>query len=460
MNRISKRAWAVAVLIVVLLGGLGFFLAEYACNASVWVSHSASPHLHSSGLGTGTVTDRSGVTLLSMGGGTRYAESAAVRKATLHWLGDREGKIPAPAVSGYADEMSRYNLLTGLYAFSGAVSGQIELTLSAELQATALKAMGKQQGVIAVYNYKTGEILCAVTTPTFDPDDPPQLTQEELETNEAYDGLYWNRFTRSGYIPGSIFKIVTTAAALETIGDIESQTFACTGVVEFGPDKVTCERAHGTVDLKTAMAKSCNCAYAQIAGQLGAETLQKYADRFGITGSLRFDGITTQPGHFDLSGAAAVEVAWAAIGQYTDQINPAQYMTLMGAIAGGGAAAEPYIVSRVTSGEQTVYRADPAMTGRLLSRDTAQRLRELMANNVEATYGSANFPGLTVCAKSGTSQVGGGKTSNALFSGFVADEEYPLAFIVVVENGGYGSSTCVPILSKVLAACKAEMDKY
>ena len=77
---------------------------------------------------------------------------------------------------------------------------------------------------------------------------------------------------------------------------------------------------------------------------------------------------------------------------------------------------------------------------------------------MESIYGDWNFPGMTVCAKSGTSQLGGGKTSNAMFAGFVADEEYPLAFIVVVENGGYGSTACVPVLSKVLAECKAVLD--
>ena len=81
-----------------------------------------------------------------------------------------------------------------------------------------------------------------------------------------------------------------------------------------------------------------------------------------------------------------------------------------------------------------------------------------MRNNVEAVYGAGNFPGLTVCGKSGTSQLGGGKTSNAMFTGFVADAQYPLAFICVVEEGGYGSATCVPILSKVLAACRTVLD--
>ena len=81
-----------------------------------------------------------------------------------------------------------------------------------------------------------------------------------------------------------------------------------------------------------------------------------------------------------------------------------------------------------------------------------------MRNNVKTVYGDGNFGGLPVCAKSGTSQLGGDQKSNAMFAGFVDSEQYPLAFIVVVENGGYGSHTCVPVISKVLSACKAVMD--
>ena len=92
-----------------------------------------------------------------------------------------------------------------------------------------------------------------------------------------------------------------------------------------------------------------------------------------------------------------------------------------------------------------------------MDRDIAETLRKYMRNNVTAVYGKNNFPGLTVCAKSGTSQLGGEQKSNAMFAGFVADEEYPLAFICVVENGGYGATTCIPILNKVLSECKAIM---
>ena len=459
MRRIAKRAWALVVLIALLLGGTIFFLSDYFMNASQWVSHRGSPHLSTSGLNHASIVDRTGTVLMTMGSSTEYAERKAVRKSMIHWLGDREGKILAPAVSEYSDEMSNYNAIKGLYAFSQE-PGQIEMTISASLQETALNAMDGRHGVVAVYNYKTGEILCAVTTPNYDPNDPPNLSEEELNSNAAYDGLYWNRFTRSTYSPGSIFKVATAAAALETIGDIQQQTFQCTGRLEYGPDAVTCEKIHGTVDLKEALAKSCNCAFAQIAQQLGKGTLEKYMDKFGVVDSLSFDGVTTKAGNFDLKNAADVEMAWAAIGQYTDLINPATYMTFLGTIAGGGTAAEPYLVKRVTSGEDTVYEPSLSTTNRTMSEETAEILREYMANNVTVSYGASNFKGLTVCAKSGTSQQGGDEVSDALFAGFVADEEYPLAFIVVVENGGYGASTCVPIISKVLKACKAEMDNY
>jgi peptidoglycan glycosyltransferase len=115
-------------------------------------------------------------------------------------------------------------------------------------------------------------------------------------------------------------------------------------------------------------------------------------------------------------------------------------------------------VAKVKLGAETTYEAKPVSTGRIMDQDIAQTLQTYMRRNVKDVYGAGNFPGLTVCAKSGTSQLGGGQKSNAMFAGFVSDEQYPLAFIVVVENGGYGASTCVPILSKVLETCKSVMD--
>ena len=455
MNRVSKRASALLLLVLLLAGGLGYFVYEYAANAEAWVVSPGSPHIfNSSNIGCGQVTDREGELLLDITATRTYAGDLSVRMSTMHLLGDRQGRISAPAIAHYGKEMTGYDLVDGLYSYDGS-AGEAVMTISSRVQKAALEALGDRKGTIGIYNYRTGEILCAVTTPTYDPDNVPDI---EGDTTGAYEGVYLNRFTQSSYIPGSIFKIVTTAAALESVPNILDQKFTCTGLYEYGIDKVSCERAHGTLTLKQALASSCNCCFGQIANLVGRENLQKYADQFQITAPVKFDGITTAKGNFDMTDAARVEVAWGGIGQYTDLINPCRYMVFMGAIGGGGKAANPYLVSEVYSEGQQTYAAKTTQTERFLPEGTVNILKEFMRNNVTSVYGDSNFPGLTVCAKSGTSQLGGDQVSNAMFAGFIDDEKYPLAFIVVVENGGYGSATCVPILSQVLSVCKSVLD--
>lgn len=455
MNRVTRRVWIMLVFIGILVGGMGFFLFEYATKADQWVVFSGSPHVYADErTAEGVFVDRAGEILMDTRNGRTYSSDELIRQATLHWVGDRKGNISAPAVSYYLKEMVGFDPVDGVYTAENS-DGQAVLTISSYIQTAALEAMDGRKGTVAVYNYKTGEILCAVTTPTFDPDNVPDIAGD---TTDTYKGVYVNRFVQSTYIPGSIFKIVTTAAALDSVDGIENMTFQCTKTYEFGVDKVTCERSHGTLDLKGALANSCNCCFAQIAQLVGRENMMYYAEKFGIAAPVVFDGITTAKGNYDVSNAAPVELAWSCIGQYTDQINPCRFMTFMGAIAGGGVAAEPYLVSQVMVGEEVTYQAQPVFSQRMMTEEQAKVLQEYMRNNVTAVYGDQNFPGMTVCAKSGTSQLGGDEVSNAMFAGFVMDEEYPLAFIVVVENGGYGSSTCVPVLSKVLAACKTVMD--
>ena len=129
----------------------------------------------------------------------------------------------------------------------------------------------------------------------------------------------------------------------------------------------------------------------------------------------------------------------------------------MAAIASEGSGVQPYVVQSVSFGSGTTYQARTVGENPIMSYQTAQTLKELMRNNVVTKYGDKNFPGLEVCAKSGTAEIGNGK-SNALFTGFVDSERYPLAFIVVVEEGGTGSTACVPVISKVLSACVEILD--
>lgn len=451
MNRVMSRAKVLLVLVLVLSLGVMFFLGDYLINSAKWVHSAGSPHIYNAeNIGCGQIADRNGNLLLDLTGDRTYAAIPSLRASTMHWLGDRNGNISAPALSYYAKEIAGYDPLSGLYAYGG-VGGQVQLTLSAELQMAALEAMGDNKGTLAIINYETGEILCAVSTPTYDPDDVPDIAGD---TTGAYDGVFVNRFTQSTYTPGSIFKIVTMIAALECIDDIETQEFVCTGEVEYGIDKVTCEKVHGTQDIREAFKNSCNCAFAIVSEQIGGKRLEKYAQQLGVLSGVQFDGITTAAGNIESADQADVLVAWSAIGQHKDLINPASFLTLVGAVANDGVARQIYLVDNIKTGMTTTYQADPDKSKRLMSTETALKLQELMRNNVENYYGDENFAGFTVCAKSGTAEVGGDQKPNAMFTGFITDEGYPLAFIVTIENGGYGRLTCIPVLEKVLQACR------
>lgn len=447
MKRISKRAVLALALVAALLFGLGVFLTRWWRDGSTWILFPGSPHVYENGRPVvGTVTDRNGEVLLDFTDGTAYHEDAAVRTAVLHLVGDRSGNIPNLFAKSYLLELTDYDRINGVY---GHEDNELILTVSASISKVALEALEGRKGTVAVYNYKSGEILCAVSSSAYDPENPPDLSQD---TTGVYDGVYLNRFLQGAYVPGSIFKLVTAAAAMEFVPDIFARTFTCNGTMEFGVDKVICAGNHGTIDLKTALAKSCNCAFAQIALLVGAEDLQATAEKLGLTQSFTVDGNSTRAGQFDLSVPADVNVAWAGIGQYTDLINPYAYLRYMGIIAGGGRGVEPYFVQRAGS-----YTAQTEYTDTLLSVETATAMKTYMANNVQTIYGAWNFPDIGVCAKSGTAELGEGLLPHATFAGFCDSKEYPLAFLVVVENGGAGSAVCTPIVGKVLSACVEEL---
>ena len=446
MNRIASRAIALFLIVALLAGGFVFFLVEYFVNGSDWVLFPGSPHVYNGGnIGCGVVTDRTGALLLNLNDGRSYSNLLALRQSTVHWVGDRYGSISAPALTHYAAQMAGFDPINGVYNY-GQSGGVAELTLDAKAQIAALEALGDYKGTVAVYNYKTGQLLCAVTTPSYDPDNVPEFTDED----EQYKGLYVNRFTQSSYIPGSIFKIVTLAAALETDPKIVDQTFVCTGEYEIGNEEITCEDPHWEQTLKQAFCNSCNGAFAQIALQLGAETLIGFVEKFGVTASVAFDGITTAKGNFQILNSADLNLAWASIGQHLDLVNPCAFLTFMGAVANDGKVTSPYLVEEISVNGNRTYDAKTQSGKRIMSKETAAVLQEYLQNNVTTKYGAENFPGLTVGAKTGTGEVGGEKKPNAMLAGFVDNEDTPLAFVVCVEDAGYGKTVCIPIVSKVL----------
>ena len=454
MKKVSGRAIFPLILAIVLLAGTVLLCVRYFAKADEWVTFSGSPHVYTGvNLDGGVVYDRDDTLLLDSTDGRTYSDDAATRTATMHLLGDRYGYIQAPLLGSFADDMIGFDKINGLYGAEG-TEANAALTLSAAAQTAAYQALGNYHGTVGVYNYKTGEILCAVTSPSYDPDNMPDV---DADTSGAYDGVYVNRFFQATYTPGSIFKIVTLAAAIETVPDWENLTFTCEGKTIIGGQEIICEGVHGTITLKQALAHSCNVAFGELAGKVGMKTLMEYAEKLGLTESFECDGIPVKAGTVDLKDADAGDLAWAGIGQYTDQVNALTFLRAMGRIAGGGTGAEPYLMAKITRGEKTAYEAKTETSSRALKAETAAKLTEYLRNNVATMYGDGQFGGLNVCAKSGTAEHGG-ETADAMFAGFCVDENCPLAFVVFVENGGAGSAVAAPIAAKVLQVCATAMN--
>ena len=455
MKKVSGRAIFPLILAIVLLAGTVLLCVRYFAKADGWVTFSGSPHVYTGvNLDGGVVTDRDGTLLLDSTDGRTYSADAVTRTATMHLLGDRYGYIQAPLLGSFADDMIGFDKINGLYGAEG-TEANAALTLSAAAQTAAYQALGNYHGTVGVYNYKTGEILCAVTSPSYDPDNMPDV---DADTSGAYDGVYVNRFFQAAYTPGSIFKIVTLAAAIETVPDWENLTFTCEGKTIIGGQEIICEGVHGTITLKQALAHSCNVAFGELAGKVGTKALMEYAEKLGLSESFECDGIPVKAGTVDLKDADAGDLAWAGIGQYTDQVNALTFMRAMGRIAGGGTGAEPYLMAKITRGEKTVYEAKTEMSSRALKAETAAKMTEYLRNNVATIYGDGQFSGLNVCAKSGTAEHEG-ETADAMFAGFCVDENCPLAFVVFVENGGSGSAVAAPIAAKALQVCAAAINR-
>ena len=450
MKKIEKRALLCLLLAAALLLGSGLFVFRFVKNGGRWVSFAANRHLYNrqGQLSVGRVLDRDGDVLswTEEDGTRRWYDNSTVRKATLHAVGDAQGNIGTGALVAFADQLSGYNLLTGAYSPLGA-GNDLYLTLDARYNYIAYEALAGRKGAVGVYNYETGEILAKVSAPTFDPNAVP----EDLETNEAYKGVYLDNTLSGSFTPGSIFKIVTVAAAMERYPDSWSSiTYNCQGAVELAGSDITClnGHAHGSQDMSAALGNSCNVYFAQLANDLGAEALQQKAEEMGFNTQIDFGSIPIAQSTIDLADTNANQLGWAGVGQYTVLTNPYHMMVLMGAIANGGAYVEPKLtqdsglLEGLSSGDRT-----------LVTSTEAQNLKTLLRTNVESYYGDWLFPaGMNVCAKTGTGEVGEGKGPNCWMVGFCDSTVTPYAFAVVVEDGAGGIETAGSVASAVLTA--------
>ncbi|MCI6907831.1 MAG: penicillin-binding protein [Clostridiales bacterium] len=440
MHKIRRRALIAVALVLILCAGLAWYIALYIRDGGMWVSLPSNRHLYQNGeLILGTVTDRDGVVLAETVDGMReYAEDETVRRAMLHIVGDTQGKIGTGAQTKFSGELSGFSPVSGLF-FAGKNDSELKLTVDADISRAAYEALGDYNGAVIAYNYKTGALLCAVSKPGYDPENVPA----DIETNAAYSGAYLNRCFGAAYTPGSTMKVVTAAAAIETVPELFDLTFTCSGSTVVGGQKINCMNTHGTIGLETALAKSCNVAFADLSLLVGGETLSKYFHQFGLDTAFEIDGIRVTPGSFTAYEDGTAELAWSGIGQSTDLVSPAAMMRLMGAIANDGVAVTPRLQSDTKSSSE-----------RLMSAETAQTLTRLMRHAVATVYGDGSFPPALagkVCAKSGTAQLDDA-ASHSWFVGFVDDENCPCAFAVVAENAGAGSGVAKTVAAAVLRA--------
>ena len=461
MRITSKRALAIYALIGAFLVGVVFLIGGFVLNGETWALKRFNQHLFTGGSLTsaGTIYDTNGTILAQTKNGERvFNDSSRIRKATLHMVGDTAGYISTGIHSIFRSELTGYNLIDGVHRLKEDGEGNnITLTLNADVCATALDALGGRKGTVGVYNYKTGEILCMVSSPTYDPERKP--TDIDTDKTGKYDGIYLNRFLSGVYTPGSTFKIVTAISAIDNIPDIFTQKFTCKGKMQTNGGVIYCNEksGHGTLTFEQALNKSCNIAFAQIALQLGAEKLTATAEQLGFNQAMQMDGINIAISKFDLSGADERGIGQAGLGQHTTLVNPYHMLTIMGAIANGGTPVTPYVVKSITTPGGLTLKKGSATTGEAyLSASTASKMVELMRSNTIHFYGDSRFPsGMQICGKTGTGEVGGDKAPHAWFVGFSQNPATPYAFVVVVENGGSGYQQAIPIANKVLAAIRS-----
>ena len=455
MKMISKRGIFLWILSALFMAGIIFLTVSFVNHGSEWAMKRYNHHLYSNGelIGAGTVYDSERRVLAeTVDGKRKYSDSRTTRKSTLHVVGDPKNFISTGVQNAFESKLTGYNILFGVYNIERYGKGNdMKLTIDSEICDTAYKALDGRKGTVAIVNYKTGDIVCSVSSPSYDVNDVP----DNLETSEYYEGVYINRLLSAHYVPGSTFKIVTAICAIENIPDIYERTWVCDG--GYVPTKgveIKCNADHGKkINFKDALAKSCNSVFAQLAIELGDAKLTETAKELGIGSKVTVSGaIESFEGKFDVKNAPDDLLGWTGIGQGNTRIAPITMLRIVSAIANGGTAVSFNIVDDFANQAGKALNITlPTNKIELMAPETASQIKTMLRYNVTEQYGDYRYEGLNLCAKSGTAQIDSNENHNiAWFTGFMDDDKNPYAFVVVIENGNSGSQTAGPVANKVL----------
>ncbi|MCS0603235.1 penicillin-binding transpeptidase domain-containing protein [Streptomyces sp. LP11] len=401
----------------------------------------------------------------------------------------QDGKLYA-AVTGYASQAYAPTQLEGIYqdllngtdtrlktimdTVTGrrADPGDVLTTIDPAVQKAGYRALGDTKGAAVAIDPKTGKILGAVSTPSYDPSsltDANTAGSAWKSLNADKDKPLTNRALRQPLPPGSTFKLVVAAAALEDglyenvdVPTDSPDPYILPGTVrplENENKSAPCENA----PIRQALRYSCNNVFGHMAVQLGQDKVRAMAEKFGFNDDAQDVPVRAYPSLYP-SGMDKAQTALSGIGQFDVTATPLQMAMVSAAIANDGELASPHMVSQITDGDGEVLKDydDDADTRRIVSSETAEQLRSAMRTVVEQGTGTnARIPGATVGGKTGTAQHGenNSKTPYAWFTSFAksgSGKEVAVAVMVEQSNAARsevsGNGLAAPVAKAMMQA--------
>ncbi len=339
------------------------------------------------------------------------------------------------------------------------------LSLDAGLQAYAESLMTDYRGALVAMDPNTGGVLAMVSKPDFDPSIfsgvTPANDWNRLNTDEAKP--LFNRATMTRYPPGSTFKMLVAAAALEEGIVDEQYRITCTGGFRFGRRLFKDLHVHGSVNVVQAIEKSCNVFFYQLVLKVGLDKLNEYGRRFGFGKTTGFDiaeetaGLLPSAAYYDRvygkNKWTLGNVVSLGVGQGEIGVSPLQMARYAAALANGGTLLHPHAVERIydrRTGRSSDVDPRPVSLG--LKPETIRILREGMREVVQepgGTGGLARIPGIESAGKTGTAENPHG-ADHAWYIGFAPFDNPRIAIAVLLENSGFGGAKAAPIAGKLM----------
>ena len=345
--------------------------------------------------------------------------------------------------------------------FSGGTKegDDVHTTLDPRAQRAAIAALGGQRGSIVALDPRTGAIKVMASIPNYDPNAVPG---HYSALNRDPSSPLFNRATQARYPPGSTFKVVTAAAALDSGKYTPNSFINGPGVKVIGgvPLHNDFNQDFGTISLTTALTHSVNTVFGQVGEALGKDTLLKYMRRFGFGSRLGLDYPSEQitpsgvfSGQRLLGPSDAIDIGRVAIGQERLQVTPLQMAMVAAAVANGGKLMQPRLVDRVTTPDGGLRsRNRPTVRATVMSRRAASELGAMMSQVVkEGTGTAAALQGIEVAGKTGTAEVDNGASNQAWFIAFAPVRDPRVAIAATVERtSGQGGIVAAPIAKRVM----------